>query len=140
MKTIPLFLLLFFIGGQGVHAQSAGLPVVVQMQKGDASEMILLGRADRSLRMQSKGVVGSEIIVPLNQIVEIRFVFPPALQQAQQALQLGQLEKAASLSNLILTPMLPYLDLPNNNAAPLVLTLADLYRRINKFNEAIAFY
>jgi hypothetical protein len=123
-------------------APSTALPVIVQTQAAKASEYNLLGKTpDRKLILQPKGTTSGELTLPANQIVEMNFIYPPKYRDAQQALYLGELEKAIPILNPIVTPRLAYLDLPCvKNLIPVVLTFADTYRRVNKFNEAIALY
>ncbi len=120
--------------------QTGGLLVRMRNLKGDNTEMVLLGRTDKNLRMQVKGST-AEIAIALNQISELRFIMPETTwKQAQQEIDSAQFEKAAVMMGPSIMPLLNYLDLPNNNAASLLMDHADLLRHANKLDEAAVLY
>ena len=120
-------------------SQTSGLLVRVRNSKGDETEMVLLGKTDKNLRMQVKGST-AETAIALNQIVGLEFIMPANWEQAQQELDAGQFEKAAAMMGAGIMPLLDYLDLPNSNAPSLVMKHADLLRYANKLDEAAVLY
>lgn len=118
-----------------------GVPVIVVQKKGASAETALLGRTDSALRLQVKGAAaGSEYQISLDDVSEVRFVFPASLAQAQEALNQNQWERAATIMRPVVVPLLPYLDLPNNNGVSLAMVLADTLRAANKLEDALLFY
>jgi tetratricopeptide (TPR) repeat protein len=134
----PSSLLLFLLAAATIcHAQ---VPVVLILKKGGASEAVLVGKTDTGVRLQAKGAAAGEYQLTFDQITEFRFVFPETVAQAQEALQQGQFDRAAALLKPVAAPLLGYLDLPHNNAVPLVMVLADSLRRADKAEEALAYF
>ncbi len=133
MKT---FLLVFLVAVNLAHAESAGVPVTFRMKGGKESEMVLLGREGDRLLMHMKGAETAKTKMEISKILETRFVYPATVKQAEQAYNQNQLDKAAFLLEPTVNSWLPYLDLPANNAVPLVMTLADIFRHTNKVKEA----
>jgi hypothetical protein len=117
------------------EAQSPSLPVTVRIKKGDASDFILLGRTARELRLQPPAG-GGQVLLPVDNVAEVRFDLPPAYANVRPAYNAGRWPQVVSILRPIVTPMLPYLDLPNNNAVPLVLVVADSLRRSGDFSGA----
>ena len=139
MRTICLIPILLVAMIQTSFGQ--GVPVVLGQKKGGSIETLLLGRTDTALRLQVKDApAGNEYVLALDQIDQIRFVIPETVNQAQDALNQGQWERAATILKPIIDPMLPYLDLPNSNAVPLVMLLAETLRRAGKFEDALAYF
>jgi tetratricopeptide (TPR) repeat protein len=122
------------------HAQSPGVPVVLVLTKGGTSEAMLVGKSDTAVKLRPPGGAAGEYQIPFDQITEVRFTFPETVTQAQAAFSQGQFEQAAALLRPIVTPMLPYLDLPGNNALPIVFWFGDTLRRANKLDEALTVY
>lgn len=117
-----------------------GLPVVVVLKKGGAQEVVLVGRTDNGVRLQPKGAGGGDYVATFDQIDEVRFVLPSGLNRAQDAWNQSQWDLVATILRPVVAPLVPYLDLPNNNAVTLATYLADALRRAGKFDEALAYY
>lgn len=138
MKT--LCLIPFLVAALHGTSDGQGLPVVIVMKKGGAQEVVLVGRTDNGVRLQPKGAGGGDYVVTFDQIDEVRFVLPSGLNRAQDAWNQGQWDLVATILRPVVTPLVPYLDLPKNNGVTLARYLADALRRAGKFDEALAYY
>ena len=135
--TTQIICSLLFLFAALSHAQ---VPVVLVLKKGGTSEGVLMGKTDAGVRLQPKGATAGEYQLSFDQITEFRFVYPESIAQAQEALNQNQHDRVAAILKPIATPLLPYLDLPNNNGLLLVMTLADSLRRTGKFEEALNYF
>jgi tetratricopeptide (TPR) repeat protein len=113
---------------------------VLVLTKGGTSEAVLVGKSDAGLKLRPPGGAAGEYQLPFDQVSEVRFTFPETVNQAQTAFSQGQFEQTATLLRPVVTPILPYLDLPGNNALPISFWFGDTLRRANKLDEALTVY
>ncbi len=102
----------------------AAIPATLTIGK-DAKEVELVGRQGDSLFYRPRGgVEGASMSIKISDVTEGEFVIKYDNESVARALFSERWAEAAAALLPVVSPLLPYLDIPDNNGAPLAMDAA----------------
>lgn len=100
----------------------------------------LLGRRGDVVLARPSGAQAGTVSFRINALRAVRFALPANREPYAAAVREGQWRKAAAWMKPWIAPLLPYLDLPDNNALAVAIQYADALRSGGEFADALSVY
>jgi len=123
-------------------AQRAELPARIALKNlPGATDIVLTARRGNTLHARLNDATGGSITYEIADVRRLAFVLPAdAIQRAEAAAASGNTAEAARQLRGVITPTLPYLDLPTDGVVPYAFTYAGWLRRDNAWTAALSVY
>lgn len=121
-------------------ARSDGLPAQVSIRGSKGKDVTVIARQRNTLSLQLPEHRLGTVKVDVADIHNIQFALPSVAQKALALYQQNKWDGCADLLKPIILPYLDYVDLPNNNALPLVEKYAESLRQSRRYAEAAEVY
>jgi hypothetical protein len=139
-RTVTVLAIL--LAAANAPAQRTDLPARIALKNlPGATDVVLTARRGDTLHARLDDASGGSITYEVDDLRRIAFVLPAeAITRAEAAAAAGNTAEAARQLRGVITPTLPYLDLPTDGVVPYAFTYAGWLRRENAWTAALAVY
>ena len=136
MRTGAMLLAVITVAAVPALRAADGFRATVKVGSQRASSYDLVGRAGDKISMTPVGV-GGVVSMGLSSIVSMQIERPKPLDEAKFLLGLGKTADALTRLKNLARQLMPYTDVPNNNAVDLICDVVDLLRSADQYAEAL---